>query len=895
LFDKAFRKTAVKVTLSFSFTAVILTSIIIGPAFSPVATAEAATVTIDGSIKYQTIDGFGGSGAYYESWLKSLQEPARTNAANLLFSDLGTSIFRLRTWTGIEPLNDDDDTNNFNWAAFNFNTDLDQVWTAQQARDRGVTKFISSVWSPPGWMKDNGQETNGGHLRTDMYDEFAEWLAAYVIGYKTYHNITIGWIGLQNEPNFVATYESCEYTPEEMRDVIKVVGAKFEAEGITTKIVVPETTGSSNAPDYLSTIMADPDAAKYVDVFANHLYEDHIATFFNPDPRIPYLQAVAALGTQYDKPIWQTEYSLLSGSEQGTFREALYTAYNIHNFLTYGNGSAYLVWGLFWISSGSGQGLIAIPSYGASSYTITPKFYAVKQYFKFISPGLRRIEAASDNPNVLVSAYVNETDGNVTIVAINKGSSSITTTFSLGNVSVAAFNQYRTSDSENCAYVGNILVSIDSFNVNLPAESITTFVSTVPLEHELDVSLEAPSYLEPGGTSLLNATVYNRGLSNETAELFLMINGTVVNSTSITELVSGTSYTISHIWTPTDLGTYNVTTYAPPVSGENYTYNNRATRLVSVTYPLIHPIEGQWAKYDLSVEFGGTTYTSEWNFTYDHYVSLHLINITIEVTNWFEPTGWIAVNTMNRLVESGAGAGSFYVGTWYFGLIETSITLGSTVNLMSGEATVVGSRIIKVGEHSIDCWELSQESGGSSYTYWYDKETGLVIDEEWTGQFSGKMTLNATNIPIGTAGVHDLAVISVTPDPTEATIGENVTITVIVENNGSVAETFNVTVYYNATAIDTQPVTYLAAGSNKTLTFTWNTTSVEAGDYTIKAVADTVTGETNTANNELTANETVTVREQRVVDLIPWLWIGVGVVVAVIIIAAAYMLTRKKP
>jgi glucuronoarabinoxylan endo-1,4-beta-xylanase len=438
------------------------------------------TVTVDGSIKYQTIDGFGGSGAYCEGLLKNLKEPKRTEVKNLLFFDLGTSIYRLRAWTKIERTNDNSDPNTFNWAAFDFSTvgqyaDA-QVWTAQQARDKGVTKFIASVWSPPGWMKDTGNEKNGGHLRTDMYDEFAEWLAAYIIGYKKHHGINIGWISIQNEPDWVAPWETCTYTPEQMRDVVKVVGRKFSREGMSVKIVVPETAAVSNTPRYLSTIMSDSEATQYVDVFANHLYEDKIAPFFNPDGAIPYLQAVAGLGAQYGKPIWQTEYSYLKKPDAGTFREALFTARHIHNVLTYENGSAYLVWGLFWDTFSPGAGLITISQDGGS-YTITPKFYAAKQYFKFISPGSKRIEVAVNNANVLVSAYVNGANDSVTIVAINKGNNPVTTTFNLKNVDVALFKQYRTSASEKCAYIGEIAVANNSFNATLPCESITTFVS----------------------------------------------------------------------------------------------------------------------------------------------------------------------------------------------------------------------------------------------------------------------------------------------------------------------------------------------------------------------------------------------------------------------------------
>jgi glucuronoarabinoxylan endo-1,4-beta-xylanase len=434
----------------------------------------AVTVTVDGSKRYQKIDGFGGSGAYYENLLRELQEPARTGAADLLFSDLGTSIYRFRLWTGIESVNDDDDPNNFNWEAFNFNTDQDQVWNAIQAKNRGVTKFIASVWSPPAWMKDNANERGGGSLLPTMYQEFAEWLAAYVIGYQTYHGINIGWIGIQNEPNYVASWETCTYTAEQLRDVIKIVGAKFSAEGISTKIVIPETSGATEALNYIPTIMADPEAAQYVDVFANHLYD---TSFFNPDEKTAYLQAVARAGVQYNKPIWQTEYSYLDTAEANTFREAIFTARHIHNVLTFENGSAYLVWGLFWDTSSPGQGLITM-NQGGGSYTITPKFYAVKQYSKFVTPGSRRIDVVVNNPDVLVSAYMNETNGKVTIVAINKGQNPVTATFNLKDAATASFKQYRTSTSENCAYIEEITVSNNSFNLDLPSESITTLDAT---------------------------------------------------------------------------------------------------------------------------------------------------------------------------------------------------------------------------------------------------------------------------------------------------------------------------------------------------------------------------------------------------------------------------------
>lgn len=56
---------------------------------------------------------------------------------------------------------------------------------------------------------------------------------------------------------------------------------------------------------------------------------------------------------------------------------------------------------------------------------------------------------------------------------------------------------------------------------------------------------------------------------------------------------------------------------------------------------------------------------------------------------------------------------------------------------------------------------------------------------------------------------HDIAVVSVTPSETEIYTGNIVNITVIIKNEGSQTETFNVTSYHNNIVIETQTVTSL--------------------------------------------------------------------------------------
>jgi hypothetical protein len=115
-------------------------------------------------------------------------------------------------------------------------------------------------------------------------------------------------------------------------------------------------------------------------------------------------------------------------------------------------------------------------------------------------------------------------------------------------------------------------------------------------------------------------------------------------------------------------------------------------------------------------------------------------------------------------------------------------------------------------------------------------------------------------------GVHDVAVTKITPIRTViadtcSRAGHvhnyNVRVAnVTVENQGDFLETFYVTLYASNVTdllIGKQLVS-LASHTNVTLTFKWNTTSLTMADhkfYTLKAVADTVTGEVDTLDNTL--------------------------------------------
>lgn len=101
--------------------------------------------------------------------------------------------------------------------------------------------------------------------------------------------------------------------------------------------------------------------------------------------------------------------------------------------------------------------------------------------------------------------------------------------------------------------------------------------------------------------------------------------------------------------------------------------------------------------------------------------------------------------------------------------------------------------------------------------------------------------------------IHDVAITMVTVSQNSVVQGETVYINVTAENQGDFTETFNVTVYADSAMVDLpQTVSDLPPNASIMLFFTWNTSTVSEGIYTIKATASTVPFEMDITDNTYT-------------------------------------------
>ncbi|RLI65378.1 MAG: hypothetical protein DRO67_02775 [Candidatus Asgardarchaeum californiense] len=135
--------------------------------------------------------------------------------------------------------------------------------------------------------------------------------------------------------------------------------------------------------------------------------------------------------------------------------------------------------------------------------------------------------------------------------------------------------------------------------------------------HDVAINLDAPDFYDVDSSILLNVTVWNLGLSNESnVEIYLLINDTVIAFVEIQELLSGHFYLLSYLWRPTVGGTVNVTAYVPPVLGENATINNFVTKFVKWDGTIYIRADGSISPPNAPIiTYDNVTYTLTGNIT----------------------------------------------------------------------------------------------------------------------------------------------------------------------------------------------------------------------------------------------------------------------------------------
>jgi hypothetical protein len=280
-------------------------------------------------------------------------------------------------------------------------------------------------------------------------------------------------------------------------------------------------------------------------------------------------------------------------------------------------------------------------------------------------------------------------------------------------------------------------------------------------------------------------------------------------------------------------GSTNVTiTDQPPdvsiISPENTTYPNSFVPLIYAVNETIH-----WSGYSLD---GGANVTISGNTT---------------ITGLVDGPHSITVYANDSAGNMGASeAVQFTIIDTTPPIITLITPLNETYSTIAIPLTYYVNEVLSWTAYSLDHGANVTITGNTTLT-------GL-------GEGSHNIRIYGTDIATNTADsavtyfsfeiCHDVSVLEVytskegcQPFETVAE-GNNCTVFAVIQNPGSFTETFNVTIYANDTEFDHVEIS-LVSGETTTLTFIWDTSVFNKGNYTLEAYAWPVPEEAETVDN----------------------------------------------
>jgi glucose dehydrogenase len=247
--------------------------------------------------------------------------------------------------------------------------------------------------------------------------------------------------------------------------------------------------------------------------------------------------------------------------------------------------------------------------------------------------------------------------------------------------------------------------------------------------------------------------------------------------------------------------------------------------------------------------------------SYDHKV--YALNASNGAYIWNYTTGGAVGDSSPAVADGkvyvGSGDGKVYCLNASNGALVWNYTTGGGI---CSPAVADGKVYFGSTDHKV--YALNASNGALVWNY----KTGSIVyfspaiagGTVYVGSFDGKIYAFAS---------HDVAITSVIPSKTEVYSGQIVNITVVAKNEGTFNETFDIRAFYDSTLIGTQTVTDLPQDEEKTLTFSWNTTYVPGGDYTISANTTIVPGEIDTADNAFVDGTIRITSPVRIKEVIP--------------------------
>ena len=404
-------------------------------------TARLPTLLVNSARRFQTLLGFGGAftestaitwqnlGApAREQFLRDCFDPVVGHGYTLCRVHMNSCDFSLGNYAHVATPGDVD------LRSFNIERDrqalLPFIQAALKTAGRPL-RLLVSPWSPPAWMKDNGQMNHGGKLLPQCAGAWARCFVRFIQAYEA-DGVPIWGVSVQNEPAATQAWDSCIYSAEAERDFVRDhLGPELAAAGLARIKIVIWDHNRDLMVERASVVYSDPEAAKFVWGTGFHWYGEN------------HFEHVQLLHDAWpDKQLLFTEGCQEGGPHTGEWELGERYATSIINDLNRWT-VGWIDWNLLLDATGGPNhvgNLCSAPILAAADddhnggqvLAHQSSFWYLGHFARFIKPGAQRVLCAATREDLQCTAFANP-DGTVVAVVMNRSSDTITFVASHGS------------------------------------------------------------------------------------------------------------------------------------------------------------------------------------------------------------------------------------------------------------------------------------------------------------------------------------------------------------------------------------------------------------------------------------------------------------------------------
>ncbi|SET12902.1 glycoside hydrolase family 30 beta sandwich domain-containing protein [Paenibacillus sp. NFR01] len=383
---------------------------------------ENELINIYEDVEYQTIDGFGGalteasavtlaklSPEKQQEIIDAYFHPEHGIGYTLCRSHIQSCDFSTGNYAYVEG--EDPELTTFNITRDQENL-LPMIKRAASSVGESF-KLFSSPWSPPAFMKTNGEMNNGGQLKPEYREAWANLFVKYIQAYAA-EGIDIWAVSVQNEAKAKQIWDSCIYTAEEEKDFVRdYLGPALEAAGLSHIKIMVWDHNKERVYEHAKAAFEDQEASKYIWGICFHWYSgDHFEALSAVHDRFP------------DKKLFFSEGCQEGGVHLGSWATGERYGHDIMGNLNHWT-SSWTDWNIVLDEQGGPNhvgNFCDAPIIGDTvkdEVIYESSYYYIGHFSKYIRPGAVRIASSKYSDKLETTAFRN-TDGTYAVVVMNR-------------------------------------------------------------------------------------------------------------------------------------------------------------------------------------------------------------------------------------------------------------------------------------------------------------------------------------------------------------------------------------------------------------------------------------------------------------------------------------------